>query len=193
MDAEELRRLAAKGEGQHLELKHSAPKPQSLATELASFANAQGGRLVIGIDERGSVVGAKRERVEQALAQAKQHVSPSIQVDVERVELDSKDVLVVTIPRGDEFPYLANGFLVKRVGVHNAKITGAEILHRVTERAQTPSELLLEVRRLGVVIETINVELGRSRGWRSRLVDMVVGGLIGTVISLAVAALIAAF
>lgn len=192
MDAQELLRLAAKGEGQHLELKHSAPSPQSLATELASFANAQGGRLVLGIDHRGNVVGAKRERVERGLAQARQHLSPSIRVDLETVELEGREVVVVTIPRGDESPYLANGILVKRVGVHNARVTSAEILQRVTERARSPHELEFEVRRLAVVIEKLNEENARSRGWRRRFVDIVVGGFIGTAISIAVAAILAA-
>ncbi|MGH2387858.1 MAG: AlbA family DNA-binding domain-containing protein, partial [Chloroflexota bacterium] len=52
IDAHEVQRLVAKGEGQFLEFKPGAMRPTELAGSLAAFANADGGTLLLGVMER---------------------------------------------------------------------------------------------------------------------------------------------
>jgi predicted HTH transcriptional regulator len=55
----ELRKLAAEGEGLQLEFKRKAAYPEKIVRELIAFANTEGGTLLIGIDDDGSIPGVK--------------------------------------------------------------------------------------------------------------------------------------
>jgi hypothetical protein len=56
-DEEELGKLLRIGEGKTLEFKTKLPAPKTLATSISSFANAEGGLILFGIDDSGTVVG----------------------------------------------------------------------------------------------------------------------------------------
>ena len=55
----ELKRLVAEGEGFHLEFKRKASFPEKIVRELIAFANTNGGSLLIGVDDDGSIPGVK--------------------------------------------------------------------------------------------------------------------------------------
>jgi len=53
MTAEDLVAALARGEDTQQQFKRDIQNPDALATELAAFANGQGGRLYIGVDDDG--------------------------------------------------------------------------------------------------------------------------------------------
>lgn len=55
----ELRKLASEGEGIQLEFKRKASHPEKIVRELIAFANTEGGTLLIGVDDDGSIPGVK--------------------------------------------------------------------------------------------------------------------------------------
>jgi predicted HTH transcriptional regulator len=55
----ELKKLAAEGEGLQLEFKRKAAYPEKIVRELIAFANTEGGTLLIGVDDDGSLPGVK--------------------------------------------------------------------------------------------------------------------------------------
>lgn len=65
---QELLSLCQAPEGQTLERKSVRIHPRDLANTLIAFANADGGRLLIGVEDDGSVSGidptAQREQVD---------------------------------------------------------------------------------------------------------------------------------
>ncbi|NOT31836.1 MAG: ATP-binding protein, partial [Planctomycetes bacterium] len=62
LDADELARLIAGGEGKQLEFKRGLPGDPKVARTLCAFANTRGGLLLIGVGDRGELVGAPRPR-----------------------------------------------------------------------------------------------------------------------------------
>ncbi len=61
-DSEEvyqLRRLVMEGEGQHLEFKRKVSHPEKIVREMIAFANSEGGTLLIGVDDDGTLAGVK--------------------------------------------------------------------------------------------------------------------------------------
>lgn len=58
-DIRELKKLAAEGEGLQLEFKRKAAYPEKIVRELIAFANTEGGTLLIGVDDDGSIPGVK--------------------------------------------------------------------------------------------------------------------------------------
>ena len=68
MDA--LSKLLAQGENLHTEFKQWPVPPDDLAAAMTAFANTDGGRIVLGLNDRGQVVGLgehDRDRVAQVV------------------------------------------------------------------------------------------------------------------------------
>lgn len=85
----DLRQLVKKPEGKELEFKRELSSPKATLRTLVAFANTAGGTLVVGVDDRGSVVGlvdAKKdeERIANAVAES---IAPALLPDIERVVL----------------------------------------------------------------------------------------------------------
>ncbi len=55
----ELKKLVAEGEGLQLEFKRKATYPEKIVRELIAFANTEGGTLLIGVDDDGTIPGVK--------------------------------------------------------------------------------------------------------------------------------------
>lgn len=73
-----LTQLVAQGEGLHLEFKRKASHPDKIVREMIAFANTEGGALLVGVDDNGSLPGVKYPREElHVIAEAvKQHARP---------------------------------------------------------------------------------------------------------------------
>jgi len=107
MTRAELIDLAGQGEG-HLEFKYRVPEPERLAKEVAALANTEGGCLLIGVQDDGSLAGLKDvEEEEFVLTRAlRDCVSPAVEVDLERVPIRRKrQVIAVRIPASDARPH----------------------------------------------------------------------------------------
>jgi predicted HTH transcriptional regulator len=108
MTSADIQRLARRGEGPTLEFKQRTPEPPRLAKEIIAFANTDGGRLLIGVEDDGSVVGVKDAAEEEfALRKAlSEHCQPEPVWRSERVQITKKrDVIVVAIPRSKLRPH----------------------------------------------------------------------------------------
>jgi len=77
MSPRELKRIIKQGEGQQVEFKASFGKDVIVA--LCAFANQDGGRVLIGVDDLGKVIGIEcgSEAVQDWINQVKLVTSPS--------------------------------------------------------------------------------------------------------------------
>jgi predicted HTH transcriptional regulator len=185
MNPEELRKLVSQPESEVLEFKVSLPDTKFLATIISAFANTIGGRLIIGIRGDGRITGIND--IDHALLQIEQAlriVSPTIKVETEIVSVGGKSVLVATIPKGSQPPYLAAGRAFLRVSTQIMPITAQALYTDITKRAKSLDDLQTGVKQLSMTIETMNHELIVARNWKTKLIDMIIGGIIGALISL---------
>ena len=60
----ELLELIGAGENSGIEFKRDDLRPEQLAKELVAFANVRGGRLLIGVEDDGSITGIGRHNLE---------------------------------------------------------------------------------------------------------------------------------
>ncbi len=112
MTLQELSQLVSLGEGAHLEFKRRVPRPERIAKELIAFANTQGGRLLLGVDDDGTITGLRDvEEEEFVLRRALQrHSDPRIEFIAERVPIASRrDVIVVAVPESASKPHYLVG------------------------------------------------------------------------------------
>lgn len=190
MEPEQLKKLITQGESQELEFKSRLPDPKHLAKLISAFANTNGGRIIIGIRDDGSIVGVddiSHPQIEQMLVPT---VLPSIRVETEILGIDDKSVLVITIPKGSQPPYLTDGRAFQRTGLVVSAITSQVLYSNIIEHARSSDDLQTEVKRLSETIETLNKELIATGKWEKKIRDMLISGLIGAIIGAGISYLI---
>ena len=81
MTRSDLRRRIANGENSGVEFKRDDLRPRTLAKELVAFANFDGGQVLLGVDDDGSVEGLRRdpgETEEWVMNVARDKIRPSL-------------------------------------------------------------------------------------------------------------------
>ncbi len=105
----ELLELIGAGENSGIEFKRDDLRPEQLAKELVAFANVRGGRLLIGVEDDGSITGIGRHNLELWIMDTVfgRYIHPAIIPYYEEVVLDDgKRVAVVTVEQGVAKPYV---------------------------------------------------------------------------------------
>jgi len=95
------------GENTKTEFKRDDVRPEQLAREIVSFANMNGGRIFLGVEDDGTVSGIQRENLQEWLMDTVigRYVTPPIIPDYEEVATDDGRVAVVDVPMGAAKPY----------------------------------------------------------------------------------------
>jgi predicted HTH transcriptional regulator len=108
MTLRELKQIVSLGEGISLEFKRKVPRDTRIAKELIALANTHGGRILLGVDDDGTITGvddaAEEEFVLRRAVQA--HCAPVVEYTTERIPVaDRRDVLLVTVPESTTKPH----------------------------------------------------------------------------------------
>lgn len=133
---QELRRLISHGEGQFVEFKSlwdlsgsrrrvldRAATRTFVAEALAAFANSDGGILMLGVDDDGTLSGHgyPAEAVEDIVAMPTRRIVPGLRARVQRTLLDGAELIVMTVApsaeavmvEGNGFPYRVGDSVVR--------------------------------------------------------------------------------
>ncbi|MCY3881901.1 MAG: putative DNA binding domain-containing protein [Chloroflexi bacterium] len=109
------------------------------ADEVAAFANASGGVLLVGVTDAGGVPGMSRERldtVESVVREiATDSIKPALRLEVYRLELDGLSFLLVAVPEGHAQHDSPGGSYV-RVGSSKQPMTPDERMRLAQRRGQ---------------------------------------------------------
>ena len=111
LNEKNIKSLIASGEGYNVEFKVSIPsKIKDVTEEICAFANAAGGTLLLGVDDNNIVQGVVFNNVKRsALQNSINESSPALHCEIYTVTVDSKDVVVIEVPSGDNKPYVLSG------------------------------------------------------------------------------------
>jgi len=106
MRRHELREIIAGGESSTVEFKRKFTTSEKIAREIIALANTAGGYLIVGVDDDGSIIGvvSEKEEADQVLT-ASHAIVPPLELDIEVVEIEYKDVIVVHIPNSEHKPH----------------------------------------------------------------------------------------
>ncbi|MBW2335420.1 MAG: putative DNA binding domain-containing protein [Deltaproteobacteria bacterium] len=103
MTKTELYELIKNGESSGIEFKRDTIDNRALAKELVAFANLRGGRVILGIDDDGSVAGTSRDSLEEwVMTTCRDKIRPEIipYYEIIRDVEPGKDLSVVQVDRG---------------------------------------------------------------------------------------------
>ena len=104
----ELLQIIANGENSGVEFKRDDVRPEQLAKELVALANFEGGRLLLGVEDDGTISGLSRPDTERWLMDTVfgRYVHPQLLPFYEEVVVGDKRVAVATVRAGTSKPYV---------------------------------------------------------------------------------------
>lgn len=111
MDYKDVNRIIEEGEGFEVEFKRKVSSPEKIARALSAFANTRGGHILFGVDDDGSIVGVESEKSELELIHeaSSYYCIPEVELHIDIVPFDGKDVVVAYVPESRNKPHYFSG------------------------------------------------------------------------------------
>ena len=119
MNWDEVVQLLNQGEGQSVEFDKTIPSSDDIAREYVAFSNCDGGRIILGIDDKNKhLMGVDMDEttLDRLRNIGRDKCVPPITPIVEVIEQGDKRLLVITINEGDEKPYRTDDICYIRDG-----------------------------------------------------------------------------
>ncbi|MEK7324860.1 MAG: RNA-binding domain-containing protein, partial [Chloroflexota bacterium] len=119
------------------QFKQDVTNADSLAAEMAAFANSEGGVIYLGVADDGATPGLSRAdvaRLNQLIGNAAaQHVRSPLTVQTENLSVGAdRVVIVLTVPKGEDKPYFdRNGVIWLKSGADKRRVNSKEELRRL--------------------------------------------------------------
>jgi len=105
----ELYEIIANGENSGTEFKRDDIRPEQLAKEIVAMANLNGGKILIGVEDDGTISGIQRSDLEIWIMDTvfRRYVHPMLVPYYEEITLDDeKKVAVISFDQGNAKPYV---------------------------------------------------------------------------------------
>ncbi len=137
MNHVDINSLLTLGEDSTRQFKADVKNAESLASEMAAFANTNGGIIFIGVADDGSTPGLSGydvARINQLISNAASHLVRSpLAVQTENVALENgRIVIMLTVPKGIDKPYFdKNGVIWLKAGADKRRVNSKEELRRL--------------------------------------------------------------
>ncbi len=145
MDKKELDELVKTGEGYTIEFKESADK--SLGKEICAFANASGGKIILGVTDKNKIKGfSLANKTMSQIQDIARNMDPSFYVAVEQIE----NIAIVYVPKGKDKPYSVGGKTYLRQGANSQRLNRDELIeffrncNKISFERQTNSDFNLK-------------------------------------------------
>lgn len=157
-----LKKLIENGETSTIELKVAVPRPGEMAERLCGLANAQGGFIIIGVEDATlKIVGVPKSRMamtKDVILRAARQIEPVLLLDPPEPEvymLYGKQVVVAVVPPNRGAIYQASGVFWVRKGTYTVPLSVSEIMELANDRGLVSWETQVARR---ATIEDIDIE-----------------------------------
>nr|CAA6813270.1 MAG: ATP-dependent DNA helicase [uncultured Thiotrichaceae bacterium] len=161
MHTTEILSRIQQGEDSTTQFKLDMTDANRLADELVAFSNAEGGVLLIGVEDQGKIAGLDNQqisRLNQLISNtANENVKPPIYPLTEIVSVQDKKIIAVHVRKGVARPYQTNkGLFLTKSGSDKRKMSSEELrrLFATSQRLFADEETLN-----GTDIGDINTEI----------------------------------
>jgi ATP-dependent DNA helicase RecG len=148
-------------EGQYVEFKRGIGK-DPLQDSIVAFSNADGGVILIGVEDDGSISGRSLEPgTEDAIYEIARNVHSPGRFSLHQVEIDGKAVVAISVAKREEgFCQASNGVVRVRRGTRDESLFGSDLQQLVNERSTTRFEIT------STNLAVTDADEGLARGFR---------------------------
>ena len=125
----EIIKLLKEGESETVEFKPSLSQTDKVIESISAFSNANGGTIVIGVSDKGEVLGADigKRTIEILANRIKQNTDPVIYPSISIENVEGKNIIVIEVRESKSKPVFAFDKVYKRVGKSNQRVSSGEI------------------------------------------------------------------
>lgn len=147
----ELFRLINKGESQVLDFKYCISDSRKIARTLAAFANTDGGKLLIGVRDNGSIAGIRSDEEFYMIdAAASLFCSPPVRYTVSQHQTEGRTVLEVTVEKADIRPVYSkndSGKWIAYTRKNDQNLAINSVILKVWKKENRKDGLFIKVRK----------------------------------------------
>lgn len=127
------------GEDSTMEFKREMPHRDSMAGEIAAFANDEGGVILIGIDDNKEIIGLEQQEldsVENTIVEiCNDSIEPTVRVFTEKLRIDDKILLKIEVPRSLYVHKSPKGYFIRQ-GSSKREMTTEHLGRLIQSRSQ---------------------------------------------------------
>jgi predicted HTH transcriptional regulator len=142
-----IRKLIEQGEHQQQDFKFEISDARKIARSLAAFANTDGGRLLVGVKDNGSIAGVRSNEEFYMVEMAAQlYCNPPVDFTVAEHLIDGKTILEIYVPQSEIGPHYARDKEDKwmiYIRVKDKNFLANRILLKVWKRKKQPNGTIL--------------------------------------------------
>jgi predicted HTH transcriptional regulator len=180
-----IQQFIVHGEGADVEFKTVVREPSLLARIIASFANAEGGFILVGVREPGEIIGTDMRLLTRMYDATLPLLSPRPQCTVKEMVVDGKVVGVIAVQASDSLVF-AEGSAFVRVANGSMVMTPDRIMALLTSATRKPSlaDLAKTIADQSKKIDKLTKELKEAGSFKERMKDYLLGGAIGWAIGM---------
>lgn len=125
MTEKQIKEILQQGESYTIEFKRSLNK--EVKNEICSFVNSSGGKLLVGVDDDGTVCGVSVDnKIRSQLQTSIEAINPRPKVTINEIEYEGKKIMVMDCIADDRKPYMVSGSIYIRIGANSQKLTSPD-------------------------------------------------------------------
>jgi len=130
MDISDIISILSRGENERVEFK---ARPSGIAKSVCAFANSEGGVIVLGVDNKGGIIGIENaEKAMERISNEISGLSPIPAFNIEKVVINGKIIIVISVEKSSLL--VSHGPIAYiRVGRSSRPLSIDEILVRAAE------------------------------------------------------------
>ena len=159
--------ILKKGESDKIEFKSSLGEWRDILETICAFSNTKGGLIIIGVDDKGNVLGVDigRKSLERLENDIHQFIDPKVYPEISIKAYDNKLLIVISVEEGFNKPYFFRGRAFKRIGRSNRILSRDEIEKMLREKFVTFDSLQFK-RKFDIDEELVKEVIYRARMYR---------------------------
>jgi len=143
-----LKKLIEEGENQQLDFKYCISDSRKIARTLSAFSNSDGGRILIGVRDNGSIAGIRSdEEIYMVDTAAQLFCRPEITYTIKQHTSGGKTIVEVVVSKGNKRPYQAkdeNGRWLSYFRQNDQNLVANRVLLQVWRKVELKSGVLVK-------------------------------------------------
>jgi len=162
MTLQEIHKIAKQGEGLKVEFKKKAAFPEKIVRELIALANTEGGYLLIGVDDDGTVSGQRfiEEEVFVMEKAISDFIKPKLEYQLHILKLNQKKgIAVFSISKSENRPHFLMEDNRKKafVRVKDRSIQASREMWEILRRGRIPKDMVFTYgEKENILIKTLH-------------------------------------
>ena len=147
MNRHYIKDLISQGEGLHLDFKFEVSDATKIARSLVAFANTDGGKLLIGVNDDGIIKGIHSEEEKFMIENAaNNYCQPKVVYNSKEWNIKGKKLLEVDIPISKDYPHKApdqNGNYKAYIRYEDQNLLAESILIKIWNKEKSLKDIQL--------------------------------------------------